>query len=248
MAALISSLCSRAQSNTPPDSVNDIPLYEMLAFFKQLDSLKLPVDQKTFLQYEKIKWFIKNNPRNRYSTQFISWGKYFNTQKIDTLYNLLDSPVQSGVLESIKYQKMRSVLTPGVFFPEMILTDTTNQLLDISSLKGKIVFLNVWASWCVPCRAEIPELIRLYEKYKNKGFIIIGISLDDDKTKWLKAIAKDVQPWNQYCELKTWRNNSMLNKWGITGIPYNFLIDRQGKLNDKEINIDLLEEKIKELL
>jgi len=130
----------------------------------------------------------------------------------------------------------------------MILTDTTNQLLDISSLKGKIVFLNVWASWCVPCRAEIPELIRLYEKYKNKGFIIIGISLDDDKTKWLKAIAKDVQPWNQYCELKTWRNNSMLNKWGITGIPYNFLIDRQGKLNDKEINIDLLEEKIKELL
>jgi glutathione peroxidase-family protein len=90
----------------------------------------------------------------------------------------------------------------------------------------------------------MPKLKSLYEKYKDKGFIVIAISLDDDKKRWINAIIKDGQLWPQFCELKTWTYNSMYNKWGISWLPYNFLIDRQGKLSDKEINIDKLEEKI----
>jgi thiol-disulfide isomerase/thioredoxin len=105
-----------------------------------------------------------------------------------------------------------------------------------------------WSDNCHPCREEIPHLIKLYEKYKGKGFTVIAISLDANKTEWLKAIEKDQQPWQQFCELKPWVNNSMLRKWGIDFMPYNFLIDRDGKLIDKEITITSLEKKISQLL
>lgn len=246
---LLISLYSVAQNTPLTDSLKDVPLNEMISFFKKTDSLKLSINENSKLHYEKIKSFIKANPKNTYSALFISWGKYFDSLKIDTLYSLLDPSLQKPwQKESIKYQKIRSTITPGQFFPEMVLTDTLNKQFNISSLKGKIVFIDVWASWCRPCREEIPELKRIYEKYKDKGFTIIAISLDDDKTKWLKAIAEDLQSWLQFCELKNVRNNSLFNKWGITGIPYNFLIDRQGILNDKEISITNLEEKILELL
>ena len=242
------SLCSTCQNTSLADSLKDIPLNEMRAYFKEIYSLNLSTNETTELQYQKIKSFIKANPKNIYSPQFISWGKYFDPLKIDTLFSLLDHSYQQGMKEVIRLQKLRSTLTQGISFPELILTDTLNHRFDISSLKGKIVFIDVWASWCHPCREEMPQLIKLYEKYKDKGFVVIAISLDDDKTKWLNAIAKDLQPWPQFCEFKIWQNSSMLNKWGINGIPYNFLIDKQGKLNDKEITIDSLEDKIRQLL
>lgn len=247
--AVFCSLHSFGQPLSVSDSLRDIPLYNMVAIFKKIDSQKLSIAEKNELQFQEIKSFIKSNPKSPFSSQFILWGKYFDTQKIDTLFSLLDTSLQaSWIKESIVYQKIRSKIIPGIFFPDLVLTDTLNKQLHISDLKGNIVFIDIWASWCGPCREEMPALIKLYEKYKDKGFIVIAISLDDDKEKWLKAIAKDAQPWQQFCELKIWRNNTMFRNWGITGIPYNFLIDKEGKLIDKGINIYSLEEKIKELL
>jgi thiol-disulfide isomerase/thioredoxin len=248
LIAVLISLTTIGQKTTLSDSLKDAPLNKMLTFFKAVELKGLPTKEKTDIQYAEIKTFIKNNPKEPYSSQFISWGKYFDTLRIDTLYSLLDISLQHGIKESIKYQKIRSALTPGMIVPNLFPADTLSQPFNVSSLKGKIVFVDVWASWCGPCREEMPQLIKLYEHYKERGFVVIAISLDDNKTKWLTAISKDQQPWQQLCELKIWRNSSMLNKWGITGIPYNFLIDRDGKLIDKEIDLESLERKIQQLL
>jgi thiol-disulfide isomerase/thioredoxin len=236
------------QNTSLSDSLKDIPLNKMVAFFKHLEWQNLSPKEMSDLQFAEIKSFIKNNPKNPYSAQFISWGKYFDSSKIDTLYSLLDISLQPQIKESIKYQKIRSALLPGMVFPALVLTDSLSQPFDISSLRGKIVFIDVWASWCLPCREEMPRLIQLFEQYKDSGFIVIAISLDDDKAKWLNAVTKDQQPWQQFSELKTWRNNSILNKWGVTGIPYNFLIDKKGNLIDKGIDLEFLEKKLRQLL
>ena len=239
---------SLGQSTSISDSLQDMFLNEMIISSRNINSLNLSLTEKSDLLYDKIKSFISANPKNLYSPQFISWGKYFDSVKIDALYNLLDSSLQNRVKESIKYQKLRSTLTPGTIFPRLSLSDTLNQVANISDFTGKIVFIDVWASWCSPCREEMPLLIKLYEKYKDKGFVVIAISLDDNRTKWLDAIKKDFQPWPQFCEFKIWRNSLMLNNWGIAGIPYNFLIDKQGKLIDKEIDLHSLEAEIQKLL
>ena len=242
------SLSCYGQTTIASDSLRDVPLNKMVNFFKQLESQNLSIKERTDLQFAEIKSFIKDNPKNPYSSQFISWGKYFDTSRIDSLYSFLDISLQYGIKESIKYQKIRSALLPGVSFPDLFPTDTLNQPFNVSSLKGKIIFIDIWASWCVPCREEMPQLIKLYNQYKDRGFVVIAISLDDNKSKWLTAIAKDQQPWQQLSELKIWRNNSMLNKWGIGSIPYNFLIDREGKLIDKAVDFEFLENKIQQLL
>jgi Thiol-disulfide isomerase and thioredoxins len=247
-AILLISLNSAGQYKSVVDSLADIPLNDMIVAFKEIDSLNLSPNETKELQYKKIKSVISDNPKNRYSLQFITWGKYLDPLQIDTLYSLLDSSYQISGKDFIKRLKIRSSIMPGSLFPSMILTDTLNQAFDISSLKGKIVFIDIWSSSCRPCREEIPQLIKLYEKYKDKGFTVIAISLDEDKTKWLKAIEKDQQPWQQFCELKPWVNNSLLRKWGIDFMPYNFLIDKDGKLIDKEITITSLEKKISPLL
>ena len=245
---ILSIFNSSGQTKFSSDSLRDIPIKEMIFSFKNIDTLNVSEFEKSELQYEKIKSFISTNPTNLYSAQFISWGKNFDSLRIDTLYNLLDSSLQKRVNESIKQQKLRSTFIVGNVFPKLSLADTLNQIINITDLKGKIIFIDVWASWCGPCRQEMPHLIKLHEKYKDEGFVIIAISLDNDKEKWLTAVKKDLQPWVQFCELKNWRDNSMLKKWGISGVPYNFLIDREGKLNDKEINLESLEAKIKRLL
>ena len=246
--ALLISLFSSGQYASIKDSLDDVPFIEMSANFRRIDSLNLSLLEKAALQYEKIKLFIKANPKNNYSPQFISWGKYFDALQIDTLYSLLDSSYKTNGQDFIKRLKIRSAVVPGSLFPSMILTDTLNRQFAVSGLRGKIVFINIWASTCRPCREEMPQLIKLYEEYKNKGFIVIAISLDDDKTKWLNAIQKDQQPWQQFCELKAWGKNWLFRSWGIDFMPYNFLIDKEGKLVDKEITPATLEKNLRLLL
>jgi len=239
---LLISICVSAQRFS--DSLDEASFDEMAAYFIKLDSSKLSLNVRTDLQFQKVRSFLTAHPEKSWAPLLISWGRYFDSLKIDTLYNLLDSSVRERMKENIKHQKIRSLITQGMTFPEMILTDALDQPFSISSLKGKIVFIDIWSSTCKPCREEMPDLIKLYEKYKDKGFVVIGISLDDDKTKWINAIKKDQQPWQQFCELKPWPNTYMFKKWGITWMPYNFLIGRDGKLVDKEIPIRYLEEMI----
>jgi thiol-disulfide isomerase/thioredoxin len=130
---------------------------------------------------------------------------------------------------------------PGSSFPEMILIDTSRKSLRVKDLKGKVILIDFWASWCQPCRAEMPKLISLYERYKNKGFVVIAISLDEHKENWLKAIREDSLPWMHFCNLVDMDNNMLCKKWGINTIPSNFLINKDGILLDKDVSMDILE-------
>jgi thiol-disulfide isomerase/thioredoxin len=238
-------ISSVAQLVNPSDTF----AYETFKYLKQIDSSILSQSEKNKLQFEKIKQYISKNPKDVwYGQQLLQFTKYFDPVRIDTLVNLFDTATQNQMAEILTPLKIRSKLLPGSRFPEMIMVDSSRQSLKVADLKGKVVLIDIWASWCKPCRAEMPKLISLYEKYKHKGFIVIAISLDEHKADWLKAIRDDSLPWIHFCDLVDMDNNILRKKWGVLSIPYNFLIDKNGILADKEVSLDKLERELLKLL
>jgi thiol-disulfide isomerase/thioredoxin len=127
------------------------------------------------------------------------------------------------------------------------MADTTGKQIALSSLKGNYVLVDFWASWCGPCRMENPNVVNLYNKYKDKGFTVYSVSLDDRRGSWIAAIKKDNLLWpNHVSELKKW-NTSVLGTFGITGIPYTILIDKEGNIVQTHLRGQSLELKLKEI-
>ena len=118
--------------------------------------------------------------------------------------------------------------------------------MDLKSLRGKYVFFFFWASWCGPCRRENPNVVRLYNQYKDKGFDILGVSLDNNKEKWKAAIKKDKLKWHHISDLKGW-SSTLSKPYGVRGIPYTVLVDKEGKILAKKLRGAALEAKLKEL-
>jgi thiol-disulfide isomerase/thioredoxin len=110
-----------------------------------------------------------------------------------------------------------------------------------------VVLLDFWASWCGPCRASNKELVKLYSKYKDKGFQILGVSLDDDKAAWKKAVAADKITWLQVNANGGWESPSLL-KWEISALPTSFLIDKNGTLLAMDLEGKELEKALKHLI
>ncbi|ERJ57871.1 hypothetical protein M472_16305 [Sphingobacterium paucimobilis HER1398] len=115
-------------------------------------------------------------------------------------------------------------------------------------LKGKkYVLVDFWASWCGPCRAENPHVLKVYDKYKNKGFDVFAISLDDKKDRWIQAVKDDKMPWAQVSDLKGWKNEAA-QYYNITAIPMNYLLDANGKIVAKNLRGEALEKEVAKLL
>ncbi|MBO9673204.1 MAG: AhpC/TSA family protein [Sphingobacteriaceae bacterium] len=136
----------------------------------------------------------------------------------------------------------------GVEAQDFAQPDVDGKMVKLSDYRGKYVLVDFWASWCAPCRRENPNLVKVYEQYKSKGFEILGVSLDKaaDKAKWIKAIADDKLTWKQVGDLKGWENEAAA-KYEVKAIPMNFLIDPNGKIIAKYLRGDALDAKIKEI-
>lgn len=131
--------------------------------------------------------------------------------------------------------------------PDFTQNDTTGKPVALSSFKGKVVLVDFWASWCRPCRAENPNVVAAYNKFKDKGFTVLGVSLDDNRQDWIDAIKKDKLTWTHVSDLKKWKNE-FAAKYGVMSIPANFLIDADGKIIASGLRGEDLMKKLDEVL
>lgn len=121
------------------------------------------------------------------------------------------------------------------------------KIIKLSSLKGKHILVDFWASWCMPCRQENPAVVQVYQTYKSKGFDILGVSLDQEKDKWMEAIDQDKLTWPHVSDLMGWKSK-IVSMYGVQGIPQNFLLDKDGTILAKSLRGQELEAKLKEIL
>jgi peroxiredoxin len=135
----------------------------------------------------------------------------------------------------------------GSVAPDIVLADPFGKTVSLSSLRGKTVLVDFWASWCGPCRRESPNLVKAYNKYKTRGFEIFSVSLDDNRDAWQRAINDDKLLWTHVSDLQKW-NSSVVNQYNIESIPFTVLIDAEGKIIAKNLRGDALDARLAELL
>jgi peroxiredoxin len=155
-----------------------------------------------------------------------------------------NSEIGKGLATSISYFKVGAVGTNALEFTQ---NDVDGKPVSLSTFKGKYVLLDFWASWCKPCRMENPNVVKVFNKFKEKNFTVLGVSLDQSKDAWVKAIQSDKLTWNHVSDLQQW-NNAVAQMYHIQSIPGNFLIDPTGKIVARDLRGSELENKLCELL
>jgi peroxiredoxin len=150
-------------------------------------------------------------------------------------------------LEKQKSQAMDEPEWTNRQAPELSLPDVNGNTVTLSSFKGKYVLVDFWASWCLPCRKENPNVVQAYNKYKDKNFTILGVSLDKEKGDWLGAIESDKLSWTQVSDLQEW-SSAAVSTFNFNGIPFNVLVDPDGKIIAQSLRGDSLEKKLREVL
>jgi peroxiredoxin len=174
-------------------------------------------------------------------------------ENVESLIKTFPASIQLAVRNKLgkayeDWKAQSAVTSLGVKAADFTQNDVNGQPVSLSSFKGKYVLIDFWASWCKPCRAENPSVVKAYQTYKDKGFTVLGISLDTDvqKADWLEAIQKDGLTWTQLSDLKS--PNAVAQLYGVQSIPKNFLVDPNGVIVAKNLRGEELIKKLAELI
>ncbi|WP_257667306.1 TlpA family protein disulfide reductase [Parapedobacter tibetensis] len=183
--------------------------------------------------------FIKRNPDNYFSLNLLYGqlrGSNPNYTLAEELMDAFTTQLKSTYLAKELEQRILVDKLTGIgrVMPDFSQRDTAGNLFNLSDFRGKYVLVDFWASWCGPCRAENPNLVKAYKAYSSKGFDILGISLDESKAQWLKAIGNDGLTWTHLSDLKGF-DNEVAKKFFIHAIPENFLLDPNGVIIAKNV-------------
>ena len=202
---------------------------------------------------EKAAYFIQKIPNP--AVQFYVLGEALHTlseqEVLKLTANAINQNKSNGLLLNLQYflqERIKLInnqqhILIGKNAPDFELNDLNDKPFSLQNLRGKYVLIDFWASWCAPCRAENPNILKAFRKYKNKNFTILGVSLDKDKNSWAKAIYDDTLMWKHVSDLKMWQS-SVVPLYNVESIPFNVLIDTAGKV----IATNLLGNKLDSLL
>ena len=182
---------------------------------------------------------ILNGARNRFSMDRLEEALgLFNAPE------LVEHPLYKDL---VTYRETMMKTAVGQVVPDFSLPSKNGKEVAISSFRGKYVLLDFWASWCGPCRGENPHVVEIYKEYHPKGLEIFGVSLDNNKEAWVKAIADDGLVWKHGSDLKGWQS-APAQLYSVSGIPHTVLLDENNKIIAKNLRGDELKQKIAELL
>ena len=197
--------------------------------------------------FKKLIWNMDNSIATFFVSDYLSIDDHFNFW--DSLILKYEKDLgYTSYYKALneKFNRIK-VLSIGQYAPEISLNDPDENQLTLSSLRGKYVLLDFWAAWCRPCRVENPNIVKMYNKYKNYGFEVFQVSLDRDKSTWINAINKDgLNELNHVSDLKFWKSDAAIT-YNIKSIPASFFIDPDGKIIAKNLRGPRLEKKLSEI-
>jgi peroxiredoxin len=211
---------------------------------KQLDSIQIEMSNLE-------KNFVKTHPSSYVSPSIlVSLSIEMEADEIESMVNGLDTSI--AALPPIKSLKERVAVMKSVAIgqkaPDFTLSDVNGNPVALSSKIGsKLLLIDFWASWCNPCRQENPNVVKVYNEFHKKGFDVFGVSLDQKKEPWVKAIADDKLSWTHVSDLQYW-NNAAAKLYAVNSIPANFLLDETGKIIGKNLRGEALYNKVNEVL
>ncbi|MGE0635742.1 MAG: redoxin domain-containing protein [Bacteroidia bacterium] len=230
-------------------------LYNMLAQQGKLDSITAASLTSQFLSINKSNRDYILNFANENSNSLLPLlaVEYLNQQEdVAEIAKIVEGlnanfPNSDYVKPLVARVSELKRLAIGSEAPEIVVSDPEGKQIKLSDLRGKVVLIDFWASWCRPCRMENPNVVKVYQKYKDKGFEVFGVSLDKGKPEWVEAIKLDGLTWKHGSELAFW-NSSFVKTYNIDGIPKTVLVDKNGIIIAKDLRGPQLEQKLAEVL
>ncbi len=227
--------------------------YQEASANKDNESLKAIVEEYNSLNFSvsdaKLK-YVKANSQSALAAFYVNYlYAKKGLEEMKSGIALLNDTLKSSAYYKILAERVKKLerIEVGQVAPDFTMKDPEGNDVSLSSFKGKYLLIDFWASWCKPCRMENPNVVKMYQKYKDKGFEILGVSLDQRRESWVRAISSDQLNWSHVSDLKEWQNEAA-QLYAVTTIPHTVLLDTNGVIIAKNLRGEELAKKIEELV